>query len=423
MMRLRKISALLATIVWTGLMVSGCSNARRESQVDPEGKTLLRVLMEPDGRGAWRELFRRFEEENPDIRVILIEGPAANDAREDLCVQALFSGTGDLDLIYADVIWIPKFAAAGWIEDLTDYWNEWETFLPASVEGATVKGRIYRVPTQINGGVLYYRKDLLASAGATVPATFDDLKELSEQLAKPPQRWGFLWQGKQYEGLVCNYLEVLTGFGGFWIHPDTLEIGLEAQPAVEALTFLRDTVGTISPPGVTTYTEEESRLLFQSGGGVFLRNWPYVYRLMAAEKSPLRAVTGIAPMPANPGGRPAATLGGAGFAMARTCRDKAAAWRLITFVASMPSVEWMNERIGLQPARRAFYEESTDPEQQALYNVLKQTTPRPQLPQYAQASDILQRHLSAAIIGKSTPQEALAAATRETRLLLNRSQP
>lgn len=423
MNRFYQVTGMAGALVIACILSAGCSDGVRHDSAESEGKTVLRVLMEPDGRGVWRELFRRFESENPDIRVQLIEGPAANDAREDLCVQSLFSGAGDLDLIYADVIWIPKFAAAGWIEDLTDYWTEWDSFLPASVAGATVKGRIYRVPTQINGGVLYYRSDLLEAAGVKVPTTFQELRDQSVQLSAAPGRWGFLWQGKQYEGLVCNYLEILTGFGGFWIDPDTLEIGLESAEAVDALTFLRDTVGTISPPGVTTYTEEESRLLYQSGGAVFLRNWPYVYQLMAAENSPMRPITGIAPMPANPGGRPAATLGGAGFAMAKTCQDKAAAWRLITFVTSMPSVTWLNQRIGLQPARLAFYEQSDDPTQQALYKVLKQTTPRPQLPQYAQASDILQRHLSAAIIGKATPQAALAAATRETQLLLNRSEP
>ncbi len=80
----------------------------------------------------------------------------------------------------------------------------------------------------------------------------------------------------------------------------------------------------------------------------------------------------------------------------------------------------MNDRIGLQPARRSFYENSDDPMQRELYEVLKHTTPRPEIPQYAQASDILQRHLSAAISGQAEPAEALRAAARETRLLMNR---
>jgi multiple sugar transport system substrate-binding protein len=220
--------------------------------------------------------------------------------------------------------------------------------------------------------------------------------------------------------LVCNFVEVLKGFGGYWIDPDSGAVGLEEPGAVAALEFLRDSVGTISPPGVTTYAEEESRLLFQGGGAVFLRNWPYVYKALAADGSELMANVGIVPMPANAAGESAATLGGAGLAIVKTSPAKREAWDLIEFVASPESVRFMNDRIGLQPARRSFYEATDDPVQRALYEVLKRTTPRPQIPQYAQASDILQRHLSAAITGQSTPSDALAAAARETRLLLGR---
>ncbi len=221
---------------------------------------------------------------------------------------------------------------------------------------------------------------------------------------------------------MCNFVEVLRGFGGYWIDPDTEKVGLEEPAAVAALEFMRDAVGTISPPGVTTYAEEESRLLFQGGGAVFLRNWPYVYKSLAADGSDMMARVGIVPMPATASGESAATLGGAGFSIVKTSPAKDSAWDLIEFVASPDSVAFMNERIGLQPARRSFYEETDDPVQRELYEVLQRTTPRPQIPQYAQASDILQRHLSAAITRQSSPEEAMKAAARETRLLLGRAQ-
>ena len=45
---------------------------------------------------------------------------------------------------------------------------------------------------------------------------------------------------------------------------------------------------------------------------------------------------------------------------------------------------------------------------------------RPPISQYAQASDILQRYLSAAITNKMTPKQAMQAAAKETRNLLER---
>lgn len=414
---------VLGILIWVfvaAFVVVGCGPKSSDAVGGASSETTLTVMMEPDGRGAWRELFDRFEAENPGIRVQLVEGPTATDTREDLYVNALLSGSGDYDLVYADVIWVPKFAAAGWLEDLTDYWDEWDKFMDASVEGATVGGRIYRVPVQMNGGLLYYRKDLLAEHGIAVPETFGDLRAASLKLQEAGIPWGYVWQGKQYEGLVCDYLEVLEGFGGSWIDPDTMRIGLEDPQARDALAFLADAVGTISPPGVTTYAEEESRLLYQGGDAAFLRNWPYVYKIMAAEGSEMLGKTGIAPMPSEPGGHPTSTLGGAGFAIAKTSPAKSEAWKLIEFIASPDSVRFMNERIGLQPARKDFYESTTDPMQAELFAVLSHTSPRPQIPQYAQASDILQRWLSAAITGQTPPEEALARAAEETRLLLGR---
>ncbi|MCK9588218.1 MAG: ABC transporter substrate-binding protein [Terrimicrobiaceae bacterium] len=408
-----------------GWLKLGCGVAlalaacQRHSPRDVRGLE-LRVLMEPDGRGAWRELFAEFERRNPDVRVAMIEGPAAADAREDMYIHSLLAGSGDYDLVYADVVWIPKFAAAGWLEDLTDRWPqaEWKDFVPATIEGGTYKGRIYRVPTQLNGGVLYYRKDLLEGIGAAPPGTFGELEALAKRLQVPGQRSGFVWQGRQYEGLTCNFLEVLGGFGGVWIRENTREVGLDRPEAERALTFLCRSVGTISPPGVTTYAEEESRLLFLSGGAVFLRNWPYVSNLLADPETPRAGEIGIAPMPAEEGRQPAATFGGAGFSIVRTSPNREAAWRLIEFVSSPFAVEFLNARAGLQPPRKSFYAGSGDPRQKALFEALQYTVPRPALPQYAQASDILQRYVSAALTGQLAPGEALRRAAAETRALL-----
>ena len=77
---------------------------------------------------------------------------------------------------------------------------------------------------------------------------------------------------------------------------------------------------------------------------------------------------------------------------------------------------------GFAPARRDGY---ADPELLAanpflaeLGKIHASATARPVVARYAQASDVLQRHLTGALAGLATPREALAAAARETRALL-----
>ena len=68
----------------------------------------------------------------------------------------------------------------------------------------------------MNVGVLYYRADLLAKYGLAPPRTWEALVEQAELIRareRDPKLDGVLWQGKQYEGLVCNVVEQFWASG------------------------------------------------------------------------------------------------------------------------------------------------------------------------------------------------------------------
>lgn len=409
--------AFLLAAAASAFCLGGCM----EKKTNDAGVTLS-VLMDADVAGDWHQFITEFERANPGIRINYVEGPSATDAREDLYVTSLLGGQTVYDLIFADVVWVPKFAAAGWLEDLTDRWppERWEEFIPGAMEGSKYKGRIYRVPQDMDVGMLYYRTDLLGVAGEKPPETFDALERIATRLQHPDQLWGFIWEGKQYEGLVCNFLEVLTGFGGFWIDPGSEEVGLDRGEAIAALQWMCDSIhrARISPPGTTTYMEEEGRLLFLGGRGVFHRNWPFVYTMAQQAGSAVRGRIGLMPMPAGPNGRPAATLGGWGMCIARRSQHKDEAWKFCEYISALPQVARVQAHRGSPPALKRFYESSTDPVQKDIYKVMQSTVVRPPVPQYAQASDILQRYVSAALTQAMGSEAAMRAAAKETRLLL-----
>lgn len=409
----------MAVLLIGTLVCAGCW--RPQSSGGP--KIQLSVLMDADVNGDWHAFIREFEAQNPGVHINYVEGPSETNAREDLYVTSLLGGGAAVyDLIYADVVWVPKFAAAGWLEDLTDRWpaERWNEFIPGALEGGKYKGRIYRVPQHIDVGMLFYRRDLLEAANERPPDTFDDLARIAQKLQRPEQLWGYVWQGKQYEGLICDFMEVLTGFGGFWINSDTNEVGLDRPEAVRALAWMRDTIHRtgISPPGTTAYMEEESRLVFQGGRSVFLRNWPYVWITSQQTGSAVIGKVGIKPMPATQAGRPAATLGGWGMCIAKNSQHKEEAWRFCEYISALPQVMRVYEHRGSHPALKAYYENSNDPVLRDIYRVLQTAVVRPRIPQYAQASDILQRYVSAALTERTTPADAMNGAAKETRLLL-----
>ena len=109
-------------------------------------------------------------------------------------------------------------------------------------------------------------------------------------------------------------------------------------------------VGTISPPGVLSYMEEESRGVWQTGNAVFMRNWPYAYALGNGDDSPIKGKFDVAPLPSGRRGtRSAATLGGWNLAVSKYSPNPDAAIALVKFMAS---TEFQKQRAleGLAPA-------------------------------------------------------------------------
>lgn len=397
------------------------------SPAAPQQPVTLQLLMSAPDVPPWTKyMVKAFEASHPNIRLRIVEGPNNVSLLEDMYTTAFLLGDSPYDLVTMDVIWTPKFAAAGWLVDLTEQFSPQDlaAFSPADVNGGRYQGRLYRIPLRSDVGMLYYRKDLLEQAGLAPPQTFEDIATLSKVLQeKQMVRWGYLWQGKQYEGLSAMFVEVLKGFGGFWVDPETLEVGLDRPEAIRAVQFLRDTINQgISPPGVTTYVEEDTRRLFQNGQAAFLRNWPYAWPLLNEETSPVKGKVAIMPMVPTAGQQGGSCLGGWGLGIAKTSKHPKEALEAIRFLTSEPSQHKFVMEAGYVPSRQNLF---NDPQIAAkysyypeLFKVVQNAVLRPPIAQYAQTSDILQRYLSAALTNQKPPEQAMKAAADETRRLL-----
>lgn len=395
--------------------------------VQSQQPTTVKVLIQALEAAQLEPIVEDFNEENPDVRLEIVEAPNDTNQVEDLYTSAFLLGESPYDLVYMDIVWTPKFAAAGWLKDLSDRVSqeELDEFLDGDINGGKYNGGLYRMPFRSDGGMLYYRTDWLNEAGYEPPETFTELMQISKGLQDQGYTpWGYIWQGKQYEGLSAMFVEILEGFDAFWIDPDTLEVGLDQPNAIEAVNFLRDTIEEgVSPPGVTTYSEEPTRRLFQNGETAFLRNWPYVYGL--ASESEIAGQFAIKPMPHAPNGRSGACQGGWGMGIAESTDHPDAAWQVVKYFSRAETQKKYALETGYVPSRRELFDDPELVEKYSylpeLLNVIENAVLRPPIAQYSQASDILQRYLSAAISETMSAEEAMNAAARETRLLLKRS--
>ncbi|EAR18731.1 ABC transporter substrate-binding protein [Synechococcus sp. W2B2] len=356
------------------------------------------------------------------IHLNVIRGPRQTESMSDLAISSLLLGDTPFDGLLMDITWLPKYARAGWLEGLDPYFDETDIADLASgaEKGNDFEGTLYRWPLVADMGLLFWRTDLMN----TPPKTPSELVSISNQLqtqGKVP--WGYVWQGRQYEGLSCVYLEMIDGFGGDWFDVNNQSLGLNEVPGVEAAQWLTDLIETgISPRAVTTFAEPEALRNFQSGESAFMRNWPYAWAELQKQDSPVRGKIGISTMVSLPGVEPASTLGSWGFTLLRGSNHKDAVIKAIKYLTSAEAQRVMFIEHGYTPTVKALYEDleliQDYPHLALLSRALNNAVLRPETPIYAQISDVLQRSLSASLTGEEKPKLSMNRADRSSEQIL-----
>jgi len=415
-MQRRAALRALAGLALPSSIVSSSCRREREDERRGSGKVSLVLKYQPLGESdAFHRLLRAFEADHPGVSVTAEALPTSSDVAHQFFLTALEGEARDFDVFVVDVVWAPEFARAGFLLDLSAYVapaSVRRDFLTGPADAVIFEGKTFAIPWYVDAGVLYYRTDLIHRA----PRTYDELIQ-SAQAARRDRRElaGFVWQGRQYEGLVCNVYEAIWGHGG-----DTMRDGrllLQTEAARAALDYLQSLLRTgVSPPRVASATEEETRRVFQAGRAVFMRNWPYAFAESEREGSAVRGKVGLASLPSSSGDPGPSVLGGYQLAInARvdpSRRDLAMA--LVSHLTSSEATVQLAIAYGRSPARRGAYDDprlaSDAPLVASLRPTFERAKPRPITPYYMMLSDVLQGEFSAAITGVRKPAEALARA-------------
>jgi len=370
-----------------------------------------------DTSGFLPKQVEAWNSQHPTEKVEIKELPENADAQRQQMVQNAQNQSDAFTILNMDVVWTSEFAANQWVVQLPeDKFPDLSKLIPATVETAKYRDKLYAVPITSDGGLLYYRKDLLDQAGVQVPKTWDEMLAacLAVQ-AKVPAAKGmscYAGQFEKYEGLTVNFSEAINSAGG-------VVVGKDGKPNVdtpEALAGLEEltkgfTTGAI-PKAAITYKDEEGRRAFQEGKLLFHRNWPYVYALASKTDGSSKIVGkfGVAPLPGKTGPG-VSSLGGHDYAISAFAKNKGTAVDFINFMASEARQKANLTGSSQAPTWASLYDDPELNKQFPYLTPLKASIlgaqPRPRVVKYGDVTAAIQASAYDALSGKTQPKQAL----------------
>jgi multiple sugar transport system substrate-binding protein len=222
------------------------------------------------------------------------------------------------------------FYKNGWYEPLSGY--DFSDYPKNVMSVATFGAKSYIVPLVTEWQVLYYRKDLLASAGVKVPATFDDLEAAARKLNSDSVA-GFASRGKG-AAAVTQLSSYVYNYGGQYL--DKGVAVFDSKPAVDAMRFYGKVLGNYGPKGVTSMSWENVMPLFQAGKVAMWTDASVFYgQIIDPAKTQLGAdKVGIANFPAGPKTNSPFIVTSWGMAVAKQSKKKDLAVKFVDWATS-----------------------------------------------------------------------------------------
>ena len=407
---------MLAVVAVLALLAAGCgggggggSSSGGDAGQGVTGRGPITYVAGKDNNNVNRPTIEKWNAAHPDEKVTFKEQTDAADQQHDDLVQHFQAKDANYDVVSVDVIWTAEFAAKGWLQPLKDQLAiDTSKMLPATVKTATYNNTLYAVPYASDGGLLFYRKDLVPNP----PKTWDEMMSMCS-IAKKNNMDCYAGQTAKYEGLTVNAAEAINTAGGNVVGDDGKTPEVNSPESTKGLSRLADAYknGNI-PKQAITYQEEQGRLSFEAGKLLFLRNWPYVYSLATTDKSSkVKGKFGIAPLPGDAGKPGASSLGGHDAAISVYSKNKATAADFVKFWTNEETGRYFATQGSLAPVLASLYDDPALikklPYLPTLKTSIENAVPRPVTPFYPAVTKAVQDNAYAAIKGDKSVQQAL----------------
>ncbi|MFK4446481.1 sorbitol/mannitol transport system substrate-binding protein [Caballeronia udeis] len=388
------------------------------------------------------KLIGNFEQKYPDIKVRFQTLPE-NQLRPAV-LKDVATKSGQYDVVMIGAYEVPLWAQKGWITDLSTYansdtaWNQADLLKPIR-NLVSYQGKLFATPFYGSSSFVFYRKDLFAKAGLTMPQTptWDQVAQYAAKLDnKSAGVAGICLRGVPGWGQnLAPLTTVINTFGGRWFD-EKWQPQLSETKTKAAITFYVNLLREHGQPDAAKDGWQECLQLFTQGhAAMWYDDTVFAGPVLEQAAPGLKDNIGFAMAPVKDT-KASGWLWAWGLAIPKTSRNQEAAWKLIAWLTSPEYIKLAGTKAGwgqVPPGSRTStyqipeYKTATaafgdltlasinaaDPLHPTVMPVPYTGVQYVDIPEFEQIGDFTSQQLAGAISGQITVDQAIDASQKK----------
>ncbi len=373
------------------------------------------------------ELVRRFEADNPGIKIELVTGPY--EPHHDKIIS-MTQAKNPPDVFQLIPEYLVTFAVNDVVAPLDEFVAQQggegflDQYLDAGIAMSRWNGKLYALPWRFGCSAMYINTKRFQDAGVEIPNgetwTWDEMLKVAKELTDPAKKqYGFGYSGaKDNRGTSWEWFGFLFQNGGQMIQDG--KAAFNSPAGVEAfewwVSLYRD--HKVTPEGTPALGDKDLADMLGRGDVAMWQNGPWWIVLLQKGYPDLEFTTILLPNRVQDG----SSAGGTLLAISPQSKHKTEAWKFISYMTSESTLREWSKRGNFMPPNKAVLKDPMFQEppmkaftQQAL---LPHTYTIGSIPESAALFDILQSYMQMAFLGEMAPKEALDQAAQEWDAIL-----
>lgn len=322
-----------------------------------------------------------FEKENPEIKIDFMHIPQNYFPK----IHLLFASNTAPDVIFINNLYLPIYANANLLEELTVNQND---FYPQALEALSWNGKLYAIPRDVSNLVVFYNKDLFDRKNITYPASewnFDDFLKTAQKLTDKNTF------GVSFEEDPLFYLPYLMSNGG-----GILPSEIEKKGSQYGLNFYADLRKKyhVAPLKSESASATMAQMFLQQKLGMYISGRWMVPKL----RNKANFDWDVTQFPKGTNGS-IVQLDASGWAIAKSSKHKEEAQKLVNYLASSKNSEKFATSGLIVPARKdasrsKYFLDGQKPVHSKIFlDIIETSKPTPVTVDYREITDKLKKSM------------------------------